>query len=676
MSNNENIELKHKLAEIEAKYQALQEKYQSVQLSEKSMHIYLKNIMEANLPVNFYWSDLNGTFLGCNEMQALNFGVSSPKEFIGKNIYTFGEMHGWKKSLCDEIRQNDLKVIATGQTLSQEEKTVQDGKEKICLSYKSPLFDENHATIGVFGFSVDITDRKIAEVALKKAKEAAEAASIAKTEFIRNMSHDIRTPLTGIIGMADMISRVPDMEMTKDSAVDIHQAGRALLNLLNEIIETTQIESGDMLHKKGCFELKATIDALIAIFKPTIKHKGLKLEVFYDDNIPQVLYGQELLLHRIILNLLGNAVKFTEKGSISLEVSLLQKKADKASLKLVVKDTGIGIPIDKQEVIFDKFSRLSASYATMQKGSGLGLYMVKEFIKKLGGDIKVCSVPGRGAQFICTLQFKMPTALQLKKYQSQQILHEHIAIKTNKIQAKARILLIEDNEVVQKATVFNLREWGYDAVDIAQTGKQAIHNSLLKKYDLIYLDLGLPDMDGKEVAKFIRQDAQSPNQYTPIIALTAHADESIRRECAALNIDKVLLKPLMEEDFRKHLMEFLSHQQLLPIIDDMLWMKRCDNNIQLVHEARSIMLHELPLLKNNAIAALNKKNQIQFNQFIKQCDSELLYCGLPALEASTALLVIAIQENKQEEIKKLHEAFCLEIDRACEALSNKDGANG
>jgi signal transduction histidine kinase/CheY-like chemotaxis protein len=657
----QNNKLKQQLTELEARYAALAQ-------TEKNLRIYLKNIMEANLPVNFYWSDLEGTFLGCNEMQALNFGVSSPEDFIGKNIYTFGEMHGWDRSLCDATRQNDLKVIATGQTLSKEEKTLKDGKDKIWLSYKSPLFDENHSIIGVFGFSVDITERKAAEVALQKAKEAAEAASVAKTEFIRNMSHDIRTPLTGIIGMADMISRVPSTEITKDSALDIHQAGRALLNLLNEIIETTQLESGDMLHKKSCFQLKSTVDALIAIFKPTIKHKNLKLEVYYDDNIPLILFGQELLLHRIILNLLGNAVKFTEQGAISLEVSLLQKKTDKVSLKLVIKDTGIGIPVDKQEAIFDKFSRLTASYATPQKGSGLGLYMVKEFIKKLGGDIKVSSAPGRGAQFICTVQFKIPTSTQLKKYQAHMKLHESVPMSADQLYDKVRILLVEDNQMVQKATIFNLTSWGYDVVDVASTGKQALHNTLLKKYDLIYLDLGLPDMSGKDVAKFIRQDAHSPNQQTAIIALTAHADEKIRKECLALKINEILLKPLLEEDFKKNLLEFLGQQQRLPIIDELLWVKRSGNDVQLAKETQHMMLEQLLEIKDNTTAALKEKNKTRFQQLIQQCESALLYCGLPLLEATTALLQIAIQENKQEEVKILHQTFCNEIDRACSAL--------
>ncbi|MGA2655623.1 MAG: ATP-binding protein, partial [Gammaproteobacteria bacterium] len=407
---------------------------------------------------------------------------------------------------------------------------------------------------------------------------------------------------------------------------------------------------------------KNTIDALIAIFKPTIKQKGLKLEVYYDDNIPHILFGQELLLHRIILNLFSNAVKFTEHGAISLEVSLLQKKADKISLKLVIKDTGIGIPEDKQEVIFDKFSRLSSSYATAYKGSGLGLYMVKEYIKKLGGDIKVNSTPGRGAQFTCTVQFKMPTPAQLKKFQALQAIQ--LAENTiEPVKTKIDILLVEDNELVQKATIFNLKSWGFDKVDVVATGQQAINNSENKKYDLIFLDLGLPDMNGLEVAQLIRKNLVSPSQQTPIIALTAHADEKIKKECMAAQINKVLLKPMLERDVKKISTELLGHPFAAQIIDFALWQKRCGDNRDLAMETQQLMFKQLPEIKNKTTAALNKVELADFNHMIIECYGELMYCGLPALETQASLLIEAIQENKKQEIKKLHQAFCVEIDK-------------
>lgn len=662
-NTNDLNNLQKELLATKSELEQLKSDYAALHVAYRNKEIYLYNILKADMPVTFYWKDKNSVALGCNQMQATIFNLSSPDEYIGKDTYYWCDYYGWDRSICDAIRENDVEVMETGKTLVREEEVILNDKKKIFLSYKNPLLSESGETLGMFGFSVDITERKEAEMQLLAAKEKAEEASHAKSEFIRNMSHDIRTPLTGIIGISDQISRSPKANITKDSAHDINQAARALLNLLNEIIETTQLDSGDMIHKKSCFKLKATMDALIAIFNPTIKYKGLKLEIYYDDNIPQLLYGQELLLHRIALNLLGNAVKFTDKGTISLEISLLQKKSDKVSLKLVIKDTGIGIPADKQEIIFDKFSRLTSSYTTAYKGTGLGLYMVKEFIKKLGGDIKVTSALGKGAQFTCTVQFKIPTGAQLKKYQLYQVAQENFKMPFNKENIKIKILLVEDNELVQKATIFNFQSWGYDAIDIATTGESAIKYSLTKKYDLIYLDLGLPDMNGKEVAKGVRSNAASPNQTTPIIALTAHADEKVKQECATVQINKVLLKPLLEEDFRKNIAEFLSHTQSLPVLDLLLWQKRSGDDELLAKETQQIIFQELPELKSKTSIALQEKDYAAFNALIQECYHELLYCGLPALESATALLVQAIQEKHTDQLQNLHQNFCHEIDR-------------
>jgi CheY-like chemotaxis protein len=197
------------------------------------------------------------------------------------------------------------------------------------------------------------------------------------------------------------------------------------------------------------------------------------------------------------------------------------------------------------------------------------------------------------------------------------------------------------------------------------TGKDAIKYALSKKYDLIYLDLGLPDLDGKEVAQNIRSNITSQNQHTPIIALTAHADEKIRQECLAVQINKVLLKPLLEEDFRRNIAEFLNHTQSLPVIDLLLWQKRNGDNEQLAKETQQIIFQELFDVKSKTLMALQKKDYLTFSNLILQFYNELLYCGLPALEAATAtaLLVQAIQEKHADQIQLLHKSFCLEIDR-------------
>jgi two-component system, OmpR family, aerobic respiration control sensor histidine kinase ArcB len=677
LSAGDTQKLEKKLKLLEQQLKELQAEYQEVAESEKKHRIYLNNILKAKLPVTLYWEDKQGILLGCNDMQTTLFGLESPEAAIGKDIYYFGEMLGWAPGVAHAIHEADQNVIKTGRLLVQEEEVTIGGKRKVFLSYKTPLLDDKGESIGLFGFSADITDRKDAELLLKDAKEKAEAISSAKTEFIRNMSHDLRTPLTGIIGMAEIIGQDPVEAITKEGAKDIYQAGIALLNLLNEIIETAQLESGDQKQKKACFTLKSTIETLISMFKPALKQKHLKLETFYDDNIPAVLFGEELLFHRIILNLLGNALKFTEKGSISLEVSLLQKRADKVSLKIVVKDTGIGIAKNKQDMIFGKFSRLSPAYENHYKGSGLGLYMVKQFIDKLGGDIKVDSVLGKGTQFTCTVQFKIATAAQLKKYkpeQQQTIAYPALTpvnLQKNMVDkniSNASVLLVEDNELVQKTTLFNLKSWGYDGIDVASNGASALEKLAQKKYDLIYLDLGLPDVDGRALAKTIRSNKQSPNYQSAIVALTAHGDDEIKQECLKLGMNQVLIKPLLEKDAKKIASEFLKKSQSDVIIDQALWQNRCADNPVLVKESKQMMLQALPDIKTVSGQLLKKKQYPELHVMIYRCLNDLKYCGLPRLENATILFEKALHDKNYPALKDLHETFCHEIEEVLASL--------
>ncbi len=640
----------------------------------------IRNYIINNIPHYIFFKDTHSIYRWCNQLFADSVHIASPEALIGKSDYDMP----WSKAESDTYIIDDKKLMHSRKPKLHYEETQRqlDGSHKIMLVSKVPVIDDKNEVMGLLCIYTDITARKQAELALKEAKEKAEMASVAKSEFIRNMSHDLRTPLTGIIGMADIINREPEEKITRSGAQDIHQAALALLNLLNEIIETAQLESGEMTHKKSCFALKNTIDALIAIFRPAIKHKNLKLEAYYDDNIPEVLFGQELLFHRIILNLLGNAVKFTEFGAISLEVSLLQKRADKVSLKIVVKDTGLGIPEDKQDVIFDKFSRLTPSYENHYKGSGLGLYMVKQFIEKLGGDIKVNSLPGKGAQFTCTVQFKLPTAAQLKKYQPHPLESRVVSLNSNAQNAKAHILLVEDNELVQKTTIFNLQSWGYGTVDLAANGKSALDKVAEKKYDLILLDLGLPDLDGKAVAEKIRKNTQLLNQYTPIIALTAHADEATKKECLAVEVNKVLSKPLLENDAIEIANEIFGRKptkagkkeekkqlsKALPdqIVDWVLWRQRCGGHEDLVKQAFEITMRMLQGFKSDSIAALKANDYDELDNVVHKCYGGLKYCSLPKLEESTYALQQAIRSKQYDQVKSLHEKFIQQIDEVLE----------
>jgi two-component system aerobic respiration control sensor histidine kinase ArcB len=642
-----NASLLAKISDMETKIKQLKSEYEKLQVSDRNKEIYLFNILEADLPVTFYWVDKNGTVLGCNHMQAVLYGINSAAELIGKDIYYLGERQGWDRTICDKVRANDLEVMRTGQSIPWEEEAQIGGEKKVFLSYKNPLVSEDGKILGVFGFSVDITERKKAELALKNALKAAEAASEAKTEFIRNMSHDLRTPLSGIIGMADMISHAPEAAITKEGAHDIHQAGVALLNLLNEIIETTQLESANITHQKSCFSLKQIVDTLTSIFNPTIKQKKLALETYYDDNIPDVLFGQALLLHRIILNLFSNAVKFTSKGSISLEVSLLQKREDNVSLKIILKDTGIGIPADKLETIFEKFSRLDPSYSNHYKGSGLGLYMVKQFIKKLGGDIKVDSTLGKGSQFTCIVQFKIPTLAQMKKYkkthdtQSATVDEQPVSTSTLSLTDKKqplRVLLVEDTLLPRKVATNLLIDSGC-SVSTAETATEAIEKSLQESFDIIYMDIGLPDGNGIDVTKQIRQNPNNPNAATYIAVLTAHSDPEVKKNCLNAGAQIVLDKPLTEKGIQTTDIKIQEYANLqkeeLPLFDLSSMAGLMGGNTLLAKEMFSAFMKTLPKIQQDITHSFQQHDWKKLKYFVHSLHGELCYTGALRLKEVT-----------------------------------------
>lgn len=636
----------------------------------------------ACMPGNVYVFDKDLVPITCNQNVLDMLGYKSTAEFKKKTFEQMGLEGGWSKEAEQSFKKDTLEVIQTKKAkLNIVEPSIPDknGDLVYFLSSRVPLFDRAGEVSGIVGISVDITELKKMSFSLQKALTAAEEASAAKTEFIRNMSHDIRTPLTGIIGMANIIEH----QTPVDGAKDIREAGEALLGLLNEVIETVKLESGIIKHEKECFELKATIDALTAIYKPAIKQKGLTLETYYDDNIPKVIFGQELLLHRIILNLLGNAVKFTEKGSISLEASLSQKINDKVVLKIVVSDTGIGIHEDKKEIIFEQFSRLSSSYSNLYKGTGLGLYLVKEFIKKLGGDVKVNSVLDKGSNFICTVPFKIPSEAQLKKYKSEMVSKKSkldVVAKNQEQQTvgirkksetrkqslelgneRLRALLVEDTPLPRKAAENLLTTEGYEVVT-AESVQEAIEQSLRTTFDLIYMDIGLPDGTGIEATKAIRQNPNNPNNNTYIVALTAHADAEIKRECLAVSMQDVFNKPL---DLKKiEIAEINMNNRLfakkdkveleqsyfqdvnhLPVLDLEVNTKIAGGNELLAKEMLKMLIEQLPEFQEKITDAYHQQDWDALKHHVHKLHGGLCYSGAVRLKTITQNFEMALNKN-------------------------------
>lgn len=505
----------------------------SVEEHAQEMIDYLNNIISL-IPGHVYWLDRNNVFLGCNDQQAKTIGLISRHEIIGKTIYDFQARENAEAII--KIN-NDIMTTRIPQ-VTEEKAFLEDGySEGTYLSYKTPLYNKNNNVIGLLGVSFDITERKQLEEKLRSAKEKAEIANRAKTEFLANISHDIRTPLSGIIGMTQVLQSRLTKQGDKELVKNIAQSAKQLLKILNLVIEFSESASYPVCYNK--FNLKTCIKEVTEVFATNIKEKNLKMNINYLTDIPKYFIGDDVRINRVVLNLLNNAIKFTPAGDISINVAMQQQKNnDQVTLQLTIADTGIGIPQDKIDNIFEKFVRLSDSHKGIYQGAGLGLAIVKRLIIDMQGTIEVTSEINKGSTFICKIPLSLPKDKETYKF---------IKPPCEKIQIpKLNILLIEDDKVCQLSQQILLNELGHN-IDIADSGQAAI-KAITKPYDLIISDIGLPDIDGYKLAEKIRQSDN--NQNTPIIALTAHVSEENKIKCFNAGIDIVLHKPMDQEEIK------------------------------------------------------------------------------------------------------------------------------
>lgn len=358
-------------------------------------------------PGSLYWKDSHGVYLGCNEFMVKTARLNSTNDIVGK---TDDEL--WPET-AKKIRKNDKYVIATGKTVFLEETVkIQDGTIMYFTGVKMPLRDENDTIIGIIGNSLDITKLKKTEAELIEAKEKAEEASLVKMDFIHNMEHDIRTPLSGIWGMINQFHKRETDTFKKELLHEVTNCAKELLDYCNGILDFSKIELGILSHLEKKFEVKKLIEKIIAIETPPAKIKEIDLTYNIENNIPEILLGDEYRLTRILLNLVGNAIKFTQEGYVKIRVSLAEKDDNLVTLKFIVQDSGMGIPKEKHDFIYEKFTRLSPSNKGLYKGLGLGLSIVKQFIEDMKGEVDLQSELGKGSLFVCTLSFKLPLVNQ------------------------------------------------------------------------------------------------------------------------------------------------------------------------------------------------------------------------------------------------------------------------
>jgi len=527
----------------------------------KSQYSYLDSVVH-ELPEHIFWMDREGRMLGCNKLQYEIFGLQSSRDLIGMSISDVGEMLGWDKSVAIAIRENDIRVMESGETTIVEEKVTLDGKDLYFLSYKSPLRDKRNNVIGILGTSINITLQKEAEFELKKSKEKAEKANEAKSNFIANMSHDIRTPLNGIIGIADILKTRFQETGNADLTDKLIQSGQSLLDFLNSILELATLDVSKHAVKYQDFDVRQLINSVINMVSAEAERKGLELCVEFDDGINSHLMGDSLRLQRVILNLLSNALKFTSRGQVKIIVTVVEQTVYQQILCIHVIDSGVGIPKGNHEYIFERFSRLESSFQSGYQGAGLGLAIAKRFIEDVGGDIKLVSEVDKGSEFICTIPFMITQAIQEnKEKKTESVLHDEVLLdgffaQLNEYKSELKVLVVED-ESISKLIIETLLSELKCTVDTTSTVAETLAILSDKMdYDMIFMDIGLPDdpQGGINLTRVIRAKY---DREVPIVCTSAHADNEYKEECFSVGINGFINKPVTNNKLRSVIFEYL-----------------------------------------------------------------------------------------------------------------------
>ncbi len=526
----------------------------------------------------------------------------SSEELIGKTHSMINSSSHTSKSM------NDLwATISSGKIWRDEIKNKKkDETFYWVLTTIVPFLNDAGKPYQFVAIRTDITQQKKIEQDLIEAKIKAEASSAvaeeaakSKQQFLSNMSHEIRTPMNAIIGFTKVVLKTELNPKQKEYISAIKMSGDALIVLINDILDLAKVDSGKMTFEKAPFKLALSIDAMLHLFETKIQEKNLILVKDYDKNIPNVIIGDAIRLHQIILNLVGNAVKFTEYGIITVGVKLLENDDEKVTIEFSISDTGIGIKEEKLQSIFENFQQATAITSRLYGGSGLGLAIVKQLVDLQGGKVSVKSKIDEGTTFSFILNFN--------KSESDEILETEIMELDEEVK-DIKILVVEDMPLNQLLMKTLLDDFGFES-DITANGKLALEKLATKKYDIILMDLQMPQMNGFEATEYIRNTLKST---IPIIALTADVTTVDVAKCKAVGMNDYIAKPVDERllytkiiNFVKKpvvvvstelLIEAIEEQKIIKCIDLKYLDKRTKSNPKLMMEMMSIYLEQTPPL--------------------------------------------------------------------------------
>ncbi len=517
-----------------------------------------QQLQESEKKYRFLSENSGDIILLANSKRVFEYISPSVKELLG---YTPEELIG-KRTILELTHPDDVKaVFKSGEDIRARKNPIEriemrlQKKDKTFLWVESLiklLPNENSEKIPlVLGAIRDITERKILENALKEAKEKAEEASRAKSMFLSTMSHEIRTPMNAIIGLTNLMLEENPREDQIESLNLLKFSGENLLAIINDILDFNKIEAGKIELEEITFNLKEILGHNINLLKNRAIERGIDLKLELHGQLPDTVNGDPVRLGQVLNNLIGNAIKFTERGSVNVIVSELHHKAHKHLIRFSVKDTGIGIKPEKAKEVFDNFTQASSDTTRKYGGTGLGLSISQKLIRLMGSEIKLQSNFGIGSEFSFDLQ------LRESKNMLQQKISNGLSESGNAVGIE--VLLVEDNKVNQVVAGNFLKKWGM-IVHFANDGREACEMVTQNKYDIVLMDLQMPEMDGYQATQLIRSMNEPYLKSVPIVALSASAMMEVKEKTQASGFSGFITKPFQPQELKEKILELVPHR--------------------------------------------------------------------------------------------------------------------
>jgi PAS domain S-box-containing protein len=596
--------------------------------------------------------DLEGNFINVNFAGAKSLGYE-PEELIGTNLTKIVHT-SWEQSLSDYLKN----ILRDKTAMGLMRVDTKSGEERIWM-YHNYLYEETGHESYVIGSIQDITERVRMEEEMRQARQLAEESVKTKEQFLANMSHEIRTPMSAIIGFTNLILETKLDKDQKDYLDTINYSARNLLSIINDILDFSKIKSGKLILEEANFDLSKVVNSLAGIFRLETNKKKIDLICTIDPAVPLLLKGDSVRLNQILMNLVSNAVKFTDSGYIKLEVKLSSRNNDHSRIEFSVEDSGIGIPADKLESVFESFTQASSDTTRKYGGTGLGLAIVKDLVEIHGGEIKAVRNAGPGTRFSFTVPLKdgVPVSKNENAYETGK--SEEGKYRNLK---GARILIAEDNKINQQLAKVVLHKMGCE-VDIAENGREAIEKLEGSRYDIILMDIQMPELDGYEATRYIRTLPDAAINKIPIIAMTAHALNDEGAKCIQAGMNDYISKPFEKEILYSKISDHLQRAAKpspQPELDktpgsenfpaeqelNLAYLKEVlGDSDEALLEVLLVMDKEFPGMTENIKIAGSTENWKQLKEDAHKMKSSVMMLGMPQFES----LIQCIERYAYEE---------------------------